>query len=143
MKKSKFERMEEMAAGFDSGSSWEREYHGYFVCFNRREYYEAHDVLEHLWLQRRGSEDDLFFKALIQLAGCFVHLKKGKVSPAGRLFRIARGYFSDYSPRFRGLEMGELDELIALWLERIEESGASFRLEEHLPPKLDPAPPAH
>ena len=32
-------------------SEFEQCYNGYFVCFNRGDYYEAHDVLEHLWLQ--------------------------------------------------------------------------------------------
>ena len=50
-------------------------YAGYFECFNQGDYYEAHDVLEHLWLECR-DENHLYFKGLIQIAGAFVHLKK-------------------------------------------------------------------
>ena len=51
-------------------------YLGYFACFNEQRYYEAHDVLEHLWLKEgRSAPDYAFHKGLIQLAGGFVHLK--------------------------------------------------------------------
>jgi len=74
-------------------------YLAYFVCFNHRQYYEAHDVLEHLWLQD-SSNRALFFKGLIQLAGAFVHLQKhyyrphhykfqNRLRPASRLFRLS------------------------------------------------------
>src|SRR5688500_13861280 len=31
-------------------------YTGYFTCFNLGQYYEAHDVLEDLWLGERGPD---------------------------------------------------------------------------------------
>ena len=55
-------------------------YEGYFQCFNDGDYYEAHDVLEHLWLDCRDS-NHLYFKGLIQIAGAFVHLKKQHARP--------------------------------------------------------------
>ena len=50
-------------------------YRGFFRCWNEQRYYEAHDVLEHLWLETR-SEAANYFKGLIQAAGGFVHLQK-------------------------------------------------------------------
>jgi hypothetical protein len=50
-------------------------YRGFFRCWNEQRYYEAHDVLEHLWLDTK-SEDSKYFKGLIQAAGGFVHLQK-------------------------------------------------------------------
>ena len=47
-------------------------YQGFFTCFNEQKYYEAHDVLEQLWLNTNTSDDN-FFKGLIQAAGAFVH----------------------------------------------------------------------
>jgi hypothetical protein len=61
--------------GLTAGEGLHECYLGYFECFNRAEYYEAHDVLEHLWLQQR-DENHAFFKGLIQVAGAFVHLRK-------------------------------------------------------------------
>ena len=98
-------------AGFD------RCYLGYFECFNAQRYYEAHDVLEHLWL-RDGRESDhySFYKGLIQLAGGFVHLqlqyahplhpKHGKrLHPARRLFLLAANNIEPYAPSHLGLDL--------------------------------------
>ena len=41
---------------------------GYIRCFNEQNFYEAHDVLESLWLQDRNGQDGDFFKGLIQFA---------------------------------------------------------------------------
>ncbi len=86
-------------------------YLGYFQCFNNQLYYEAHDVLEHLWLQDKEhkSENDAFFKGLIQFAGAFVHLKKQflrpghptdgrRLRPASRLFRLAMANLAPFRP---------------------------------------------
>ena len=92
-------------------------YLGYFECFNDQRYYEAHDVLEHLWLKGgRGARDYAFHKGLIQLAGGFVHLrlqhahpehpKHGKrLHPARRLFLLAAGNLVAYGPRHLGLDL--------------------------------------
>ena len=50
-------------------------YRAYFRCWNEQRYYEAHDVLEQVWL-KDDTADDNFFKGLIQAAGAFVHLQK-------------------------------------------------------------------
>ena len=50
-------------------------YRAFFRCWNEQQYYEAHDVLEQLWLNTKSADAD-FFKGLIQAAGAFVHLKK-------------------------------------------------------------------
>lgn len=101
-------------SGGDSGGVDAR-YAGYFVCFNRQRYYEAHDVLEDLWLGTAG-EDYGFYKGLIQLAGGFVHLQKQyarpehpkdgtRARPAARLFRLAAGNLEGYRPRHLGLDV--------------------------------------
>jgi len=51
-------------------------YVGYFKCFNAQQYYDAHDVLEALWLREgKSGYDYRYFKGLIQMAGAFVHLQ--------------------------------------------------------------------
>ncbi|MEP6810472.1 MAG: DUF309 domain-containing protein, partial [Chthoniobacterales bacterium] len=59
-------------------------YRGFFRCWNEQRYYEAHDVLEHLWL-KTTSEDWAYFKGLIQAAGAFVHLQKHFEFPTHRV----------------------------------------------------------
>ena len=83
-------------------------YEGYFVCFNSQRYYEAHDVLEHLWLQTSDA-NHAFHKGLIQFAGAFVHLQKQfqrphhpkdstRARPAVRLFQLAARNLAPYRP---------------------------------------------
>lgn len=96
-------------------TGYEPRYRGYFTCFNAQKYYEAHDVLEDLWLQERGP-DYGFYKGLIQLAGAFVHLKKQaarpehpkdgrRLVPAARLFELASRNLRPYAPAHLGLDV--------------------------------------
>ena len=68
------------ACGLDRAGGLDAHYAGYFTCFNAGDYYEAHDVLEHLWLRGCG-EEHAFYKGLIQIAGAFVHLRKQYLRP--------------------------------------------------------------
>jgi predicted metal-dependent hydrolase len=101
--------------GADPAHALDPHYLGYFTCFNAQEYYEAHDVLEHLWLRQRDG-DHLFFKGLIQVAGAFVHLQKQylhpthpkhapRLRPAVRLFRLGIKNLTPYSPRHLQLDV--------------------------------------
>src|ERR1700746_2327387 len=71
-------------------------YRAYFQLFNDQQYYEAHDVLEQLWL-KAFEADTQFYKGLIQLAGAFVHLQKQFRRPThptdGRRLRSALRLF--------------------------------------------------
>ena len=110
-------------------------YEGYFVCFNDQKYYEAHDVLEHLWLKEQGSSHQ-FFKGLIQLAGAFVHLQKQyrrpehptdgrRLRPAWRLFKLAHTNLEPYLPTFLDLDVRSVLELCLKNMLAIE--GAEFK----------------
>lgn len=98
-------------------------YAGWFACFNRGEYYEAHDVLEALWLRERGRPNDLFYKGLIQLAGAFVHLQKGRLRPSEALFRLADANLRLYGDRHERLDVARVLGVIAAWREALA-SGA-------------------
>jgi hypothetical protein len=106
-------------------------YEGYFRCFNEQKYYEAHDVLEHLWLQKR---DDPFFKGLIQIAGAFVHLQKqfrrpshpkdGKrLRPAVRLFELGMGNLAEFGPHHMRLDVEALRAFCERNVNAIVDSG--------------------
>ena len=102
-----------------SGADGDPYYLGFFECFNAGEFYEAHDVLEELWLGCRGGANDEFYKALIQLAGAFVHLRKERLKPAGKLFILSRGYLSRYPSHHEKLDLAGTIELIDCWLARL------------------------
>lgn len=86
-------------------------YAGYFALFNAQEYYEAHDVLEDLWLASKEDPDALFYKGLIQLAGAFVHLQKGRLSPGARLFALAQKNLGRYPDHHHQLAVGQVCHL--------------------------------
>jgi predicted metal-dependent hydrolase len=104
-------------------------YRAYFQCWNEQRYYEAHDVLEQLWLHG-DTEDDGFFKGLIQAAGAFVHLQKNfeqplhpkhsrRLQPAVRLFRLAEKNLSIFEPQHRGLDVAALCQLLRAHINQI------------------------
>ena len=95
-------------------------YLGYFDCFNRQEFYEAHDVLEELWLADRHGPDGDFYKGLIQLAGAFVHLQKERLRPSAALFKLARTNLSKYPQTHEQLDLTRVLALIETWLGQLE-----------------------
>ena len=93
-------------------------YTGYFACFNAAQYYEAHDVLEQLWL-RTHDANHAFFKGLIQIAGAFVHLQKQhlrpdhpkdgrRLRPAARLFDLGVKNIAPFAPVHLRLDVAAL-----------------------------------
>lgn len=116
------------------GKGWDAHYLGYFECFNQGLFYEAHDVLEELWLPCRKGPNDLFFKGLIQLTGAFVHFQKDRLRPAGALLRLARSNLRNYPDHYEGIDLPEVLTLIDCWLDRLESAGNP--LERHAKPQL-------
>jgi predicted metal-dependent hydrolase len=104
-------------------------YRAYFQCWNQQHYYEAHDVLEQLWL-KTDSDDADFFKGLIQAAGAFVHLQKNfehpshpkharRLRPAVRLFELAEKNLAPFAPRHNALDVAALVDLLRGTREKI------------------------
>lgn len=103
------------------GRAWPAHYLGYFDCFNRGLYYEAHDVLEERWLaEGRAGGNYAFYKGLIQLAGAFVHLQKNRLRPSVALFNLAESNLRQYPRHHAGIDLDVLLGLIADWRGRIE-----------------------
>jgi hypothetical protein len=110
-------------------------YEGYFACFNSQRYYEAHDVLEHLWLQTTDA-NHAFYKGLIQFAGAFVHLQKqfqrpqhpkdgARARPAARLFQLAARNLSPYRPLHLRLDVERVWTMSNTLAEQIAATGFS------------------
>jgi len=95
-------------------------YSGYFELFNRQKFYEAHDVLENLWLPDRHGANGAFYKGLIQLAGAFVHLQKNHLRPAAALFKLAQTNFQKYPCSHGHLDVAAVLQLIENWLRQLE-----------------------
>src|ERR1700754_3564320 len=102
------------------GRDLDAHYFGYFECFNRRLYFEAHDVLEELWLADRTGPNYAFYKGLIQLAGAFVHLQKNRLRPSAALFKLADANMEKYPPLHERLDVVNVRNLIQHWLRELE-----------------------
>ena len=104
-------------------------YRAYFRCWNEQLYYEAHDVLEQVWLNT-DTADDNFFKGLIQAAGAFVHLQKNfeqpthakhsrRLRPAVKLFELAETNLAGFAPRHHALDVSALLDLLKTTREKV------------------------
>ena len=102
------------------GQELDPHYLGYFDCFNRQLFYEAHDVLENLWLKDKHGPNGAFYKGLIQLAGAFVHLQKDRLRPAAALFKLALANLEKYPQVHEQLDLAETHKLILKWLGDLE-----------------------
>jgi predicted metal-dependent hydrolase len=102
------------------GQDLDAHYLGYFECFNQGLFYEAHEVLEHLWLADRSGPDGNYYKGLIQLAGAFVHLQKDRLRPAAALFKLAQTNLRNYPPIHKALAVAVVLRLIESWLGYLE-----------------------
>ncbi len=121
------------------GESLDAHYLGYFACFNQALFYEAHDVLEELWLADRHGPNGDFHKGLIQLAGAFVHLQKNRLRPSAALFKLARANLEKYPARHEHLDVSGTRSLIEDWLARLESVHFSLNpLASGIVPKLLP-----
>ena len=112
----KASRISELWEGIDP-RGWDVRYAAYFHHFNREDHYEAHDVLEALWLEQgREARAAAFYQGLIQLAGAFVHMRKHfehpdhrvhqqRLAPAYRLLGLAEKNLGGYGEECAGIRL--------------------------------------
>jgi hypothetical protein len=115
-----------------SGPPMDPHYLAWFAHFNAGEFYEAHEVLEVLWLRTPGGDKD-FFKGLIQVAAAFVHLRKQlerpqhatdstRLRPAARLFLSGKNHLAPYGPVHLQLNVSAVCALCESLARGIEQS---------------------
>ena len=114
-------------------------YLGYVDSFNCQRFHEAHDILEDLWLlDRRGPNGD-FFKGLIQLAGAFVLLQKGRLRAADALFQLAESRLRKYPRQHESADLSAMEALITSWRQALERSAFAVNpLTSTAPPFITP-----
>ena len=136
-------KSEKIAALIDAcrGRELPAHYLGYFECFNRELFFEAHDVLEELWLaEGKGGANYGFYKGLIQFAGAFVHLQKGRLRPAAALFNLSRTYLEKYPSPHQRLDVAGVLALAVWWSGQLERAGFTENpLQKYPAPALSPA----
>ncbi len=113
------------------------------VLFNRREFFDAHEVWEGLWHECHAP-DRRFYQSLIQAAVALHHWGNGNWRGARRLFQSGRNYMSAYPRRHLGLDRErfwhEMERAVADVL-RNEAPDPASRLNEKCCPTIELDPP--
>jgi predicted metal-dependent hydrolase len=115
-------KIDALLSSFEEKPGFHRHYIGFFHCFNAQLYYEAHDVLEAVWLPIRREPAANFYKGLIQMAGAFVHLQKQRLGPAERLFALALVNFEAYPTCHFGVDLDDIRKICRNYRQSILDS---------------------
>lgn len=105
--------------------------------FNRRYFFEAHDILEDLWHEYRES-DRLFLQGLIQVAVGYYHFENRNFKGARSQFSKACAKLEPYQPVHQNLLIGELLVSVKYCLEVVAkaERGEAIEFEKIEIPKI-------
>src|ERR1700677_754893 len=119
-------KIDALLAQFEESRDFSRHYVGFFRCFNAQLYYEAHDVLEEVWLPIRGQAQAKYYQGLIQMAGGFVHLKKNRLWAAARLFPPALVNFEAYPTCHAGIDLDVVRKICRDYRQAVLDSGETL-----------------
>ena len=108
----------------------------YFNLFNQEKFFEAHEVLEALWRETKGSERD-FYQGLIQLAASLVHFQKRNLTGGLKLFQTASAYLTPYLPHHEGVDLAGALQDFRAFLDAWSGHPDSPSLAKPLLPRLD------
>jgi hypothetical protein len=87
-----------------SSPDYDRRYLGGILFFNARDFFEAHEVWESLWLEVAGP-GRTFYQGLIQAAVGLYHFGNGNLRGAAKLYRSARSYMEPYGGFYEGMDI--------------------------------------
>lgn len=93
------------------------------ACYQRGEYFEAHEHWEAVWLTLEEPEKS-FLQALIQVTAAFHHLAGGNRTGAASLLKRARRRLERCPKCFGGIAVAPLLGEISDWLRSIENHAA-------------------
>lgn len=101
--------------------------------FNSGEYFDAHEELEHAWMNDRGPGRDLY-RGILQVAVAYLQIERGNYRGAVKMFLRVRQWLDPLPDVCRGVNVAQLREnaraiheaLIQLGPERIDEFDCSL-----------------
>ena len=120
-------------------------YLGGILFFNARDFFEAHEVWESLWMTCTGPERR-FVQGLIQAAVALYHFGNGNLRGAVKLFHSAKEYMERFGSPYLGLDSAafwkQMERCFAEALAAPEPASRPPLREELIPViTLDPPPP--
>jgi predicted metal-dependent hydrolase len=130
----------------DSSTAYDYRYLGGILFFNERDFFEAHEVWESIWMESTGPERR-FYQGLIQAAVALYHFGNGNLRGALKLYRSGHNYMQGLGSPYHGLNIAGFWEQMGRCCAGLLGDGqpdSKARLEEELIPQivLDP-PPEH
>lgn len=112
--------------------------------FNDRDFFEAHEVWEELWMEEQGPPRR-FYQGLIQAAVALHHFGNGNLRGAKKLNLSFRKYLADYPAHYLGLDLAgfqaEMDRCFAEAMANDEEY-PNLEVDPELIPEITLDPPA-
>jgi predicted metal-dependent hydrolase len=129
----------------DAATDYDPRYLAGIVLFNRRDFFEAHEVWEALWQECAGPERR-FYQGLIQAAVGLLHFNNGNLRGATKLYHSSRDYMQRFGSPYLGLDVAafwrQMERCFAEVL-AVPDPDRRVQLDEALIPEiaLDPAPP--
>ena len=96
--------------------------------FNRGEYFEAHEVLEHAWNEDETPGRELY-RAILQVAVAYLQIERGNYNGAMKMFLRMRQWIDPLPELCRGVDVARLradarrvyEQILALGRSRITE----------------------
>ena len=104
---------------------------------NARDYHEAHELFEDLWLELGNRADKDIVQALAQADALVVHLETGNLRAAQRLMRQLPQLAAALPDAWRGTELRPLREWVAEVAATIPPQGDGPSAERRPPPSID------
>ena len=111
----------------------------YWRHFRSGRFWDAHEVLEDLWLETEGADKE-FYQGLIQVAASLHHLGQGNMHGAEKLARTARDKLDPYRSAYHGVQIESLLMGLQTCLDDARaEAGPGGRLDHPRPriPRVD------
>ena len=91
---------------FDEPIEHPPEYEDYFRLFNERDFFEAHEVLEDLWVMEVGYLRN-YYKGLIMMAVAILHWQRGNRRGSLRLYHDSMDYLIEYPEKIEGFHLDD------------------------------------
>jgi uncharacterized protein len=126
-----------------SPAAYDPRYLAGILFFNARDFFEAHEVWEGLWMESAGPERR-FYQGLIQAAVGLFHFSGGNLRGARKLYGTSRAYMEGLSSPYLGLDIKAFWQQMALCFAPLLETpdpDRHLRPDEALIPVIQLGPP--
>ncbi len=91
---------------------------------NSGDYYEAHESLEHAWLEASELEGYLY-RTLLQVSVAYLHVEKGNYAGAVKMLLRVRQWLDPLPDQCRGVDAAALQHNVEAFAEAVQQAGES------------------